>query len=64
MRNVAGEDILALGSDSDGMDSRLEWTDAAGNRIIEEKLNTVFSADLVDKITHKNALRVFESVIG
>lgn len=54
----AGVATVALGSDFDGIDSILEFTDCTGFERIEEALNRVFTAREVDMITHENALRV------
>jgi membrane dipeptidase len=56
--NVAGVETVALGSDFDGIESILEFTDCTGFAMIEEALNRVFTAREVDMITHENALRV------
>ena len=64
MKDVAGIETLALGSDYDGMGSRLEWGDCGGNQLLLEALGKAFTADEVDLISHKNALRVFRDVIG
>lgn len=60
----AGVDTVALGSDFDGIDSWLEFKDCTGFVMIEEALKAAFTADEIDKITHKNALRVIKENIG
>ncbi len=62
--NVAGIDAVALGSDFDGIDNTLEFKDYTGMPMLEEALNTVFTAREVDKITQENALRVMKECIG
>lgn len=64
IKNVAGIDTLAMGSDYDGIDSVLEWGDCGGNGILIDALGKVFTPAEIDKITHLNALRVFKEVIG
>ena len=64
MANVAGMDAVALGSDYDGMGSRMEWGDAGGQQLLVQGLEKAFKPDEVEKICWKNALRVFRDVIG
>ncbi len=56
--DVAGVDVLALGSDFDGISSELEFGDCTGLPALQEALNRVFTAGEVDKIIRLNALRV------
>ena len=64
IRNVAGIEALAMGSDYDGITSRLEWGDCGGNGKVLDALSQCFTPAEIDKITHENALRVFKEVIG
>ena len=64
MADKAGVDIVALGSDFDGISSTLEFGGVEGLGMIEEALNRCFTADEVDKITHLNALRVIKNTVG
>ena len=64
MANVGGTDILALGSDFDGINDKLAFKDFAGMPTIVDGLEKTFGADVADKICHGNALRVFKDVIG
>ena len=64
MADKAGVDIVALGSDFDGISSTLEFGGVEGLGMIEEALNRCFTADEVDKITHLNALRVIKDTVG
>lgn len=64
MANVAGVEALALGSDYDGMDSRLAWGDAGGQQALAEALERVFTPAQAEQICWKNALRFFRDVIG
>ena len=59
IRNQAGIDALALGSDFDGIDSELEFKDCSGLPQLADALAMYFPADEVEKICWKNALRVF-----
>ena len=55
----AGVDHVAFGSDYDGIGSNLEWGDASGTPRLLDYLHQQISWDDLEKITHKNALRVF-----
>lgn len=63
MRNVAGIDALALGSDYDGMESTMEWGDCGGTQLLLEGLEKDFTASEIDKIAFENALRVFRDTL-
>ena len=56
---VGGEEIAALGSDFDGMDSRLFIKDASGMPRLADALIKEFGFTLAEKICYKNALRIF-----
>ena len=56
---VGGEEIAALGSDFDGMDSRLFIKDASGMPHLADALIKEFGFTLAEKICYKNALRIF-----
>lgn len=64
MRNVAGIEALAIGSDYDGIASTMEWNDCGGNGLLLDALESGFTADEIEKISYFNALRVFRDVIG
>ena len=55
----AGVEHVAFGSDYDGIGSNLEWGDASGTPRLLEYLHQKISWEDLEKITHKNALRVF-----
>ena len=59
IRNKAGIDALAWGSDFDGIESRLEFQDYAGYPLLLSALEKEFTAAEMDKICHGNFLRVF-----
>lgn len=63
MRNIAGIDALALGSDYDGMESTMEWGDCSGTQLLLEGLEKDFTASEIDKIAFENALRVFRDTL-
>ena len=59
VRNVAGADAIAFGSDFDGIESALEFGDYAGFPQIIRALEKHFTEDEIDKISSENFLRVF-----
>ncbi len=59
MVNKAGIESVALGSDYDGIDCTLDWTDYSGMPLLVEYLHKEFTYDQLEKICFKNALRVF-----
>jgi membrane dipeptidase len=60
-RNVAGIDVIAWGSDFDGIGSKLDFGDYAGFGKILDLLSKEFTDDEIDKINHGNFLRVFDA---
>ncbi|MDF2883458.1 MAG: hypothetical protein K0R54_4015 [Clostridiaceae bacterium] len=60
IKNTAGIEAIALGSDFDGISSELEFTDYTGMVKIAEALSKHFTESEVDKICCKNALRVIK----
>lgn len=64
MKKVAGGDILALGSDFDGIDSRLEFGDFGGMEALERALGRWFTAAELEAIGWKNAWRTFGEIWG
>jgi membrane dipeptidase len=64
IKQVGGIDVLALGSDFDGFGGNSGVRTCADfPKLIAALQNAGFSADEIDKITHKNALRVIKEVI-
>lgn len=59
IRDKAGMDALALGSDFDGIDNGLEFGDFAGLPKLFRACEKVFTPREMDQLTHGNALRVF-----
>lgn len=64
IRNKAGVESVALGSDFDGIDCKLEIGDCTGLTALAEAMEDRFTDDEIDLICSKNALRVFRDVIG
>jgi membrane dipeptidase len=65
IRNKAGVEALAWGSDLDGIDgSVLEYEDYAGFPRILDALSGHFTDDELDRINHGNFLRVFRENAG
>jgi len=64
IKNIAGLDIIALGSDFDGISCELEMKDASYLSLLEQELiKRDFHESEIEKIFYKNALRVFESLL-
>ncbi len=64
IKNVAGVDVLAIGSDFDGFSGPCEIKNSAELVKIPEALLSVgFTCDEIDKICYKNALRVIRDVL-
>ncbi len=64
MADVGGMDVLALGSDYDGIDSILEWKDCGGMQLLVEAIEREFGSADTEKICRGNALRVLRDIIG
>ena len=62
IKQLIGVDYIGLGSDFDGISNKeLELKDASMmNLLIEELKNQNYTEEEIDKITHKNVLRVFK----
>lgn len=64
IQNVAGVDVLAIGSDFDGFSGPCEIKNSAELVKIPEALSRAgFTDDEIDKICYKNALRVIQDVL-
>jgi len=64
IRNIAGVEVLALGSDYDGIMNPVEMEDASQiSKLSDELLKDGFSYDEVEKIFYKNGLRIIEEVL-
>ena len=60
IRNVGGIDVLALGSDFDGIDSKVEIENIGEmDKLREALIKRKFTSNEIDKIFYKNVERVF-----
>ena len=64
IKNVAGLESVALGSDFDGIDCGLEMVDYAGMGLLTDAMSCRFTDDEIDRICALNALRVFRDTVG
>ncbi len=64
IRNVGGIDVIGLGTDFDGIEGVQEIENSARlPRLWDEFAKAGFSEDEIEKITHKNVLRVMRDTI-
>lgn len=64
IRNVAGIDVIGLGSDYDGIGHDLEMKDASYLPLLEHELKRRgYHESDIEKIFYKNALRIFEELL-
>lgn len=64
IKNVGGIDVIALGTDFDGITSELEIKDASEMDKLSDGLEKEgFSIDDIEKIFYKNAIRVIKDVL-
>lgn len=62
---VGGEDVIALGTDFDGITSGMELKDAGGlHQLARRMLESGFTRQQVDKFSHANAERVFRDILA
>ena len=64
IRQKAGIESVALGSDFDGIDCALELRDCAGLPSLAGAMESAFTDDEIDLISSKNALRVLRDTVG
>lgn len=64
IRNKAGIEAVAFGSDFDGIDCELDFQDYAGLPRLLAEMQKRFTDDEIELICGKNALRVFKEVVG
>ncbi|WP_054738736.1 dipeptidase [Cellulosilyticum ruminicola] len=57
---VGGKEVLALGTDFDGMDCKLEVCDAGKMDKLVARLSKKYSGDVIDAITYGNAERLIK----
>lgn len=64
IKKLVGVDVIALGSDFDGINSNIELKDASLlTQLVDALYANGFTKEEIDKITYKNALRVFQKVL-
>ena len=63
-KNKAGIESVAFGSDMDGIESALEFSDYSGYPQLLAAMGKMFTADEIDKICSGNFLRVFSAQNG
>lgn len=64
IRQVGGLDMIALGSDFDGIENNLEMSDCSKLPMLEAELHRRhYSDDAIEKIFHGNALRVLREFL-
>jgi membrane dipeptidase len=59
---VGGIDCIGLGSDFDGIGSKLEIVDCSGMQKLYEALKPYFTQEEIEKIFYRNVLRVYKEV--
>ena len=60
IKNVAGAETLAWGSDYDGIGETLEWQDFSGMPVLIDAMSSCFTDDEIEKICYKNFIRVLK----
>ncbi len=64
IKNVGGVESVAFGSDFDGISSKLEVKNIGNmNLVIEEMEKQGFSIDEIEKISHKNSIRLIKDIL-
>ena len=64
IKKLVGVDVIALGSDFDGINNNIELKDASLlTKLVDALYANGFTKEEIDKITYKNALRVFQEVL-
>ena len=65
MKQVAGIDVIGLGTDFDGIGGELE-IDGAGEmqKLAEAMEQAGFTLPEIEKVFYKNVLRVYQTVLG
>ncbi|MCQ2554691.1 MAG: dipeptidase [Clostridia bacterium] len=61
--NIGGTDVIGLGSDFDGITSKLEIKDCSGMQMLYDALKKEFTESEIEKIFYKNVLRVYEDCL-
>ncbi len=64
MVNIGGIDCVAIGTDFDGCDGEFEIEDSSKMQVLFETMaNNGFTNNEIEKISHKNVLRVLEDIL-
>ena len=64
IKNIAGIDIIGLGSDFDGISCELEMKDASYLPLLEQELiSRGFHESEIEKIFYKNSMRIFKELL-
>lgn len=64
LKDIGGIDIVALGSDFDGINNNLEIKNISEiNKLTDALIKQGFTSSEIDKITHKNAIRIIKDVL-
>lgn len=64
IKNLAGIDVIGLGTDFDGISSKLEIEDASKMYLLADALREHgFTQEEIDKIFYKNVYRVYQEVL-
>ena len=64
IKNVGGIDVIALGTDFDGIQSTLEIKDASQIQLLAEALlNNDFTYEEVEKIFYKNTMNLYKELL-
>ena len=64
IKNVGGIDVIALGTDFDGIQSTLEIKDASQAQLLAEALlNNDFTYEEVEKIFYKNTMNLYKELL-
>lgn len=62
--NIGGIDCVGIGSDFDGIDCPLEFENSSKMQLIYDKMkNSGFKEEDIEKVFHKNALRLFKALL-
>lgn len=64
IRNIGGDDVVSLGGDFDGVDSKLEMANVGEmNKLLKALEKEGFNADFIEKLWEKNVTRVIKDVL-
>jgi membrane dipeptidase len=65
IKNVAGVEVIGLGSDFDGIPNEVEIKDASQmSKLSDILLKNDFTSDEVEKMFFKNGLRIIKEVLN